>query len=207
MDLDPLFPGMADTVGTLVPALISLGIVAARRARSGLGAADQFWLVVVSLALSAVLARVTITADETSLHVVPGATMVLCYLVWCGHYISPGLAFALTYATCLPVDFFLAQLAVGFAFNAEFIGGAGWRDGLLVLPALTALAVTYANWRMLKAGGRARLVWFRAPRDGRAPARDAVARTRRSMRDSAPVRVCRALRPRAPGRTRPPRSS
>ncbi len=159
MDLGPLFPGMFNTVGALLPALVSVGIVLARRARSGLGMADQFWLVVFSLALSVVLARVTITPDEISLYIVPGATVVLCYLVWCGFYISPGLAFALTYATCLPVDFFLAQLVTGPDFNSEFIGGAGWRDGLLVLPVLTSLAIVYANWRMARVG-RAGLIWF-----------------------------------------------
>lgn len=155
----PLFPGMVNTVGALLPALISLGIVVARQARSGLGMGDQFWLVVFSLALSVVLARVTITPDETSLHIVPGATVAVCYLVWRGHYISPGFAFALTYFTSLPVDFFLAQLATGSEFNSECIGGAGWRDGLLILPALNALAVMYANWRMVKVG-RAGLFWF-----------------------------------------------
>jgi len=159
MDFGPLFPGMVNTVGALLPALISLGIVVARRSRSGLGTGDQFWLVVFSLVLSVVLAKVTITPEETSLHVVPGATVVLCYLVWRGYYISPGLAFALTYASSLPVDFFLAQLAIGSSFNSECIGGGGWRDGLLILPALTALAVMYANWRMAKVG-RAGLFWF-----------------------------------------------
>jgi hypothetical protein len=173
---------MANTVGALLPALISFGIVVARRARSGLGMGDQFWLVVFSLALSAVLARVTMTADETSLHVLPGATVVLCYLVWCGHYISPGLAFALTYATSLPVDFFLAQLLIGSGFNSECIGGAGWRDGLLILPALTALAVMYANWRMVTVG-RAGLIWFGQRTGGHAlePAPDRCVRDRRMV--------------------------
>ena len=167
MDFGQLFPGMVNPVGALLPALISFGIVVARRARSGLGMGDQFWLVVSSLALSVVLARVTMTPDETSLHILPGATVVLCYLVWCGHYISPGLAFALTYATSLPVDFFLAQLLIGPEFNSACIGGAGWRDGLLILPALTALAVMYANWRMVKVG-RAGLIWFGQRTGGRA---------------------------------------
>lgn len=159
MDLGPLFPGMVNTVGALLPALISFVIVVARRARSGLGMGDQFWLIVFSLALSVVLARVTFTPYETALHIPPGATLLVCYLVWCGYYISPGLAFALTYATCLPVDFFLGQLVIGPEFNPEFIGGAGWRDGLLILPALTAMAVMYANWRMASVG-RVRVFWF-----------------------------------------------
>lgn len=162
MGLGPLFPGMADTVGALLPALIALGIVFSGRAGSSLGAGDQFWLFAFSLALSVVLCRAAITPDASSLHVVPGATVLVCYLVWSGHYISPGLAFALTYATCLPVDFFMARTLIGPEFNPEGIGGGGWRDGLLVLPTLTALAVTYANWRMARAG-RARMVWLGAP--------------------------------------------
>jgi hypothetical protein len=159
MEFGPLFPGMPDTVGALLPALISIGIVLARQARSGLATGDQFWLVVLSLALSVALARATITPDETSLHIVPGAMVLVCYLVWSGHYISPGLAFALTYATSLPVDFFMARMLIGSEFNSECIGGGGWCDGLLVLPTLTALAVMYANWRMTKVG-RAGLFWF-----------------------------------------------
>ncbi|MGE5321157.1 MAG: hypothetical protein ACM3KD_13315 [Hyphomicrobiaceae bacterium] len=163
MDFGPLFPGMPNTVGALLPALISFCIILARRARCGLGTADQFWLVVFSFALSAVLARVTITQDEATLHVVPGATVLICYLVWSGYYISPCLAFALTYGTCLPVDFFLAQALMGPSFDSEGIGGGGWCDGLLVLPALTALVVMYANRRMIKVG-RARLFWYRNAR-------------------------------------------
>jgi len=165
MNLPPLFPEMVDTTGALLPALISVGIILAGRARSGLGAADQFWLVVLSLALTAVLARVVVTPEVTSLHIVPGATLIVCYLVWCGFYISPGLAFALTYATSLPVDFFLAQMVTGADFNVSAIGGAGWRDGLLLLPALTALAVLYANWRIATVG-RAGLLWFGQRRGG-----------------------------------------
>ena len=168
MDLAPLFPGMMNTTGAVLPALISIALILAGRARSGLGAADQFWLVVLSLALTAVLARVSITPEATSLHIVPGATLIVCYLVWCGFYISPGLAFALTYATSLPVDFFLAQAVTGASFNSEYIGGASWRDGLLLLPALTAVAVMYANWRIATVG-RAGLLWFGQRRGGTRP--------------------------------------
>ncbi|MDT3705724.1 MAG: hypothetical protein ROZ09_02785 [Thiobacillus sp.] len=166
MEVGPFFPGMPDPVGALLPALISIGIVLARQARSGLGKAELFWLVVFSLALSAALARATITPDEASLHIVPGATVLICYLLWRGRYISPGLAFALTYATSLPVDFFMAQILFGAGFNSECIGGAGWRDGLLVLPSLTALAVMYGNWRMTKVR-RAGLFWFGQQTGGR----------------------------------------
>jgi hypothetical protein len=178
MDFGPLFPGMANTVGALLPALISFGIVVARRARNWLGIGDQFWLGVFSLALSVVLTRVTITPDEISLHMLPGATVVVCFLVWRGYYISPGLAFALTYATSLPADFCLAQLAAGSEFNSECIGGGGWHDGLLIFPALTALAVMYANWRMVKVG-RAGLFWFGQRTGGHAlePAPDNLDRT------------------------------
>lgn len=159
MDPGPLFPGMVDTVGCLLPALLSLGFVAARQVRSRLGRGDQFWLCVFSLALSAGLARVYATPDAIALHLPPGATLALCYLVWRGHYIPPCLAFALTYASMLPVDVGLAKLATGPHFNPEGIGGAGWFDGLLVFPVLTALAIMYANWRMAKVG-RAGLFWF-----------------------------------------------
>lgn len=159
MDPGPLFPGMVDTVGCVLPALISLSLVAARQARPRLGRGAQLWLCVSSLALSAALARVDVTPDAVSLHLPPGATVALCYLVWRGHYIPPCLAFALTYASMLPVDVGLAKLATGPHFNPEGIGGGGWFDGLLIFPALTALAIVYANWRMATVG-RAGLLWF-----------------------------------------------
>jgi len=159
MDFGPLFPGMVNTVGGLLPAVISLGFVAARLTHSRLSKGDQLWLCVFSLAISAVLARVDVTPDAISLHFPPGAAVVLCYLVWRGHYVSPCLAFALTYASMLPVDVWLAKMATGPHFNPEGIGGAGWLDGLLIFPSLTALAIVYANWRMTKVG-RAGLFWF-----------------------------------------------
>lgn len=170
MDFGSLFPGMVNTVGALLPALISFGLVVARRTRCRLGIGDQFCLGVLSILLTVVLTRATITADEISLHMLPGATVLVCFLVWRGYYISPSLAFALTYASSLPVDVCLAQLAAGPQFNFEFIGGAGLHDGLLVFPALTALAVGYANWRMLKVG-RAGLFWIGQRTGGRAPDR------------------------------------
>jgi hypothetical protein len=159
---------MVNTIGGLLPALISLALVAARLARSRLGKGDQLWICVFSLALSAALARVDVTPDAISLHFLPGAAVVLCYLVWRGHYVPPCLAFALTYASMLPVDVLLAKLATGPTFNPEGIGGAGWLDGLLIFPVLTALAIVYANWRLAKVG-RAGLFWFGQQTGGHAP--------------------------------------
>lgn len=148
MDFNPLFPGMVDTVGALASAAVALGLVASGRVRSDLGRGEQFWLFTCSLAFSALLCRVSVSADATALHIVPAATFFVCYLIWRGRYVSPGLAFALTYATCLPVDYVMAQALVGASFDPEFIGGGGWRDGLVVLPALNALAAAYGNWRV-----------------------------------------------------------
>ena len=159
MDLGSLFPGMVNTVGALLPALISLGLVAARLTRSRLGKGGQLLLCALALALSVVFSRVEVTPDAISLHFLPGAAVVLCFLVWRGHYIPPCMAFAFTYASMLPVDVVLAMLATGPHFNPEGIGGAGWFDGLLIFPTLTALAIVYANWRMAKVG-RAGLIWF-----------------------------------------------
>jgi uncharacterized membrane protein len=168
MDSVPLFPGMVNTAGCLLPALISLAFVMARQARTRFRKSDQLWLCVFSIALSAVLARVYATPDAISLHLPPGATVILCYLVWRGHYIPPCLAFALTYASMLPVDVGLARLAAGPHFNPECIGGAGWLDGLLIFPALTALAIVYANWRMARVG-RAGLFWLGQKTGGHTP--------------------------------------
>ena len=168
MDSDPLFPGMVNTVGCLLPALISLAFVVARLTRSRLGKGDQLWLCVFSLAISAAFARVDVTPDAISLHFPPGATVALCYLVWRGYYIPPCLAFALTYASMLPVDFWLARRAIGPDFDPGGIGGAGWFDGLLVFPALTAFAIVYANWRLAKVG-RAGLFWFGQQTGGHTP--------------------------------------
>jgi hypothetical protein len=168
MDFGPLFPGMVNTVGGLLPAVISLGFVAARLTHSRLSKGGQLWLCAFSVAISALLARIDVTPDAISLHFPPGATVVLCYLVWRGHYVSPCLAFALTYASMLPVDFWLAKMATGPHFNPEGIGGAGWIDGLLIFPSLTALTIVYANWRMAKVG-RAGLFWFGQQTGGHTP--------------------------------------
>lgn len=159
MDVD-LFSGMPDPAGALLPGALALGIVMSGRARSSLGGADRLWLIALSLALSFALARVSITPEETALYIPPGATLLVCYLVWCGHIISPGLAFVVTYATLLPADYILARTLLGAEFDPACIGGAGWCDGLLVLPTLTALAVVYANWRMGRVG-RSRLAWVK----------------------------------------------
>lgn len=157
MDLEMLFSGMADPVGALLPALISLLIVISGRARCGLAAGGQFWLFAFSLTLSFALARGETAPGEAALYIVPGATFLVCYLVWCGYHITPGLAFVLTYATLLPVDYSLARALTGDDFDPRGIGGGGWRDGLLILPTLTAGAVSYANWRMRQAAQRGRL--------------------------------------------------
>lgn len=169
MDVNPFFSAMGDPVGALLPALIALAIVCARRARCGLCCGDRVWLVVLSLALTVALARMSISDEQVALHLVPGATVLVCYLVWAGHVISPGFAFVLTYATSLPVDVLLARLLLGAEFDPACIGGGGWRDGLLTLPALTALAVMYANWRV-RSTGRARVVWI-GQRNAEAPGR------------------------------------
>lgn len=139
MDSGSLFPGMVNTVGALLPALISVGFVAARLTRSRLRPGSQLWSCVFALAISVAFARVEVTPDAISLYFPPGATVVLCYLVWCGYYIPPCMAFAFTYASMLPVDVVLAKLASGPHFNPEGIGGAGWLDGLLIFPSLTFL--------------------------------------------------------------------
>ena len=159
MNFDSLFPGMVNTIGALLPALISLGLVAARLTRSRLSKGTQVLSCVLALAISVMFARADVTSDAVSLYFPPGAAVVLCYLVWRGNYIPPCMAFAFTYASMLPVDVGLAQLATGPHFKPEGIGGAGWFDGLLVFPTLTALAIVYANWRMAKVG-RAGLLWF-----------------------------------------------
>jgi hypothetical protein len=174
MDVNSFFPVMGDPVGAGLPALIALALVCARRARCGLRCCDRIWLVVLSLALTVVLARMNVSDEHVVLHLVPGATVLVCYLVWAGHAISPGFAFVLTYATSLPVDVVLARLLLGADFDPAAIGGGGWRDGLLVLPTLTALAVMYANWRM-RGVRRSRVLGF-----GAAPCRQArIAETSR----------------------------
>lgn len=160
MDVDFLFSGMPDPVGALLPGALALAIALSGRAPSSLGWADRLWLVGLSLALSLALARVSITPEATALYIPPGATLLVCYLVWCGHSLSPGFAFVVTYATLLPADYLLARVLLGAEFDPACIGGAGWCDGLLVLPTLTALAVVYANWRMGRVG-RIRLGWAR----------------------------------------------
>lgn len=144
---EPLFSGLPNTVGALFPAVVSLGLVLAGRVRSELTSATTTLLIGASLLVAALLARSTSTSDENSLYIIPVAAFLMFYTIWRGYYVSMGFAFVMTYATLLPVDVFVAYQTFGNDFAIEAIGGAGWRDGLLVFPTLTALVVLYANWR------------------------------------------------------------
>jgi len=80
-----------------------------------------------------------------------------------------GLLFKDAIETSLRNLYITAAMLIGFAlllWAADRFGAQrrtlkeiGWRDGLLVLPVLTSLAIVYANWRMARVG-RAGLIWF-----------------------------------------------
>lgn len=113
-------------------------------------------VVVVAAFVTALLSRWHVDAEQSSLHLVPGATSILLYLLWRGRQISPGYAFAVTYLSTFPVDLLYATNFTGSVKAAlPGIGGAGIHDGLLVIPALTSLGVWYGGQRISRTRQRA----------------------------------------------------
>lgn len=140
---------MPNLLGAILPGILVLLLLASGRARSSLSFSRTMAVLILSIVITALLSRWHVDDERTALFLVPGATSVLMVLLWRGHRISPGYAFALTYLCTLPVDIvFAAQYLGSFEAALPGIGGAGIFDGLAMIPALTALGVWYGTWRM-----------------------------------------------------------
>ena len=87
-----------------------------------------------------------------SLQIIVIFSIAALILKWRRAPVAPGIAYALTFLSLLPIDVIrAAQFALDAGYPlAEFlrgVGGAGIFDGLFIFPLLTALTVMYAHWR------------------------------------------------------------
>lgn len=140
---------MPNLMGAILPGILVLLLLAAGRASSSLSFSRSVAVLLLSIAITALLSRWHVDSERVALYLVPGATSVLMLLLWRGHRISPAYAFVITYLSTLPVDILLATQYVGSLEAAlPGIGGAGLRDGLVMIPTLTALGVWYGTWRL-----------------------------------------------------------
>lgn len=151
---------MPDLYGAILPGVLSLFLITAGFAKTSLNWRQSAAAFFLALVITATFSRWHVDAERIALFLVPGSTVVLLYLLRKGHYISPGYAFAVTYWSTLPVDIVYAAEFIGsLAAALPGIGGAGILDGLVMISALTALAVYYGNWRR---AGNNPLSWFSA---------------------------------------------
>jgi uncharacterized membrane protein len=87
-----------------------------------------------------------------SLQIIVIFSIAALILVWRRAPVAPGIAYALSFLSLLPIDVIrAAQYALDGGYPlVEFlrgVGGAGIFDGLFIFPLLTALTVMYAHWR------------------------------------------------------------
>ena len=109
------------------------------------------------LALEFSFARWTQTGDLLELYVYSSFSVACLLLVFRGLWISPTLAYALTYLSLWWTDVMQAlcrRLESDLPLDGFYVGvgGAGAWDALLVVPLLTALAVGYAGTRVRRRG-------------------------------------------------------
>lgn len=88
--------------------------------------------------------------DNTSLIIAPVCTLMVVFSAYFKKEWSLTQAFTLSYTTLLTVDLTMAYnmhySSEGWAFITG-IGGAGWKDGLVIFPVVTILFVLYINSR------------------------------------------------------------
>jgi hypothetical protein len=145
-------------VAVLLPGVVSLGILAFYVHAGKVSRRLQLlWL--LALAVSFYSARWEFTLETDQLYIYSAFSVACVVLLFRRVYVSPALAYALTFLSLWSVDITCAlsrtvecgaplwQFYVG-------VGGAGFRDALFLLPLLTAAAVIYARGRIEARGER-----------------------------------------------------
>jgi hypothetical protein len=114
------------------------------------------WL--FALAFSFASARWEVGAETEQLYIFSAFSVACAVLLFWRIYVSPPLAYALTFMSLWCVDVAQAFFrAVEFGVPHRFyvgIGGAGLADALFWVPLLTAAAVAYAAFRIRVRGER-----------------------------------------------------
>jgi hypothetical protein len=143
-------------VAVVLPGLASLTILG-WYARRGLISDRLQLLWMLALGISYYCARWVITPEFETLYIYSAFSIVCALLLFNRVYVPPALAFALTFLALWWVDVAHA-LCRALECNAPIdrfflgVGGAGLRDGLLLVPIMTALALGYGALR-IRAGG------------------------------------------------------
>jgi hypothetical protein len=145
-------------LAVVIPGLLSLAILGfyfhAGRIPHRL---QRLWL--LALPVSYFCAHWQETGGAGSLYIYSAFSVVCVLLVFKRVYLSPALAFALTFLSLFSVDVthaFCRALECGIPLEQFYlgVGGGGARDALLLVPAMTAAVVAYAT-RRIRARGEA----------------------------------------------------
>jgi hypothetical protein len=114
---------------------------------------------VLALAVSYCSARWDLTSDINQLYIYSAFSVACLLLLFRRVYISPALAYALTFMSLWLVDVTCAlsrTLECGAPLSRFYVGvgAAGMQDALFLLPLLTAAAVAYGVGRIEARGER-----------------------------------------------------
>ena len=146
------------SVAVLLPGVLSAAILA-YYARAGKVSRRLQLLWVLTLGVTYYCARWELTSDTVQLYLFSAFSVACLLLLFRRVYVSPALAFALTFLSLWLVDMtcaLLRALESGAPISSFYVGvgAAGMRDALFLLPLLTAAAVAYAAGRIWSRGER-----------------------------------------------------
>jgi len=143
-------------VAVLLPGAISLAALLyyGTAGRISLRLQAIWWL---AFPISYLCATWVITAQQESLYIYSAFSVACAFLLFRRVCVPPALAFALTFVSLFCVDMlhaFTHALFTGSSLATFYrgVGGAGARDSLLIMPALTALVVAYGQVRIRMRG-------------------------------------------------------
>ena len=143
-------------LAVLVPGALSLGIIAFYSHSKGIS--DRLKLLwMLALPISFCCARWENSEDMQQLYIYSAFSVVCLILLFKRLYISPPLAYALTFLSLWWVDVthaFCQFLECGGRLDEFYlgVGGAGILDALFLVPLVTALIVGYAKGRLKHQG-------------------------------------------------------
>ena len=143
-------------VAVLLPGVFSfatLGYYASNR-RISARLQALWWL---ALPISYLCATWVVTSEQQSLYIYSAFSVACAFLLYRRVCVPPALAFALTFVALLCVDLAHAitrAIVTGSSLQTFYwgVGGAGARDSLFVMPALTALVMAYGQLRIRMRG-------------------------------------------------------
>lgn len=143
-------------LAVVIPGLVSLAILGFY-ARAGRISHRLQLLWVLALPVSYYCAHWQDSGGLGTLYIYSAFSVVCALLVFIRIYLSPALAFSLTFLSLWWVDVthaFCRALECGIPLDQFYlgVGGGGARDALVVVPAMTAATVAYATRRIRSRG-------------------------------------------------------